>query len=85
MIEKLIVQYIENLTSNGTFSDGPDEEKQPASALLWAYYYAAQHFDHNSDTDKALHYITAAIDHTPTLIELFIVKGKIYKVRSCRY
>ncbi|XP_026318043.1 N-alpha-acetyltransferase 15, NatA auxiliary subunit [Hyposmocoma kahamanoa] len=78
-IEKLIVQYIENLTSTGTFSDGPDEEKQPASALLWAYYYAAQHFDHKNDTDKALHYITAAIDHTPTLIELFIVKGKIYK------
>lgn len=56
--------------------------KQPASALLWAYYFAAQHFDFKKDTDRALHYIDAAIEHTPTLIELFIVKGRIYKVSN---
>jgi hypothetical protein len=56
--------------------------KEPASALLWAYYYLAQHFDYLGETEKALSYIDAAIDHTPTLIELFITKGKIYKVRT---
>lgn len=79
-IEKLILQYIENLKKTGHFNAGPDEVVQPASALLWAYYYAAQHFDYKKDTDRALEYIDAAIEHTPTLIELFIVKGKIYKV-----
>lgn len=79
-IEKLILQYLDNLSVNGTFGPDPSETKQPASALLWAYYYAAQHFDHKQQTDKALHYIDAAIEHTPTLIELFIVKGRIYKV-----
>ena len=54
--------------------------KQPASALLWSYYYAAQHYDYKQDTDKALYYIDSAIEHTPTLIELYIVKGRIYKV-----
>ncbi|CAH2087864.1 unnamed protein product [Euphydryas editha] len=78
-IEKLILQYIENLSKSGTFSSKPDEVKQPASALLWAYYFAAQHYDYKKDTDRALHYIDAAIEHTPTLIELFIVKGRIYK------
>ncbi|KAF9793633.1 hypothetical protein SFRURICE_001992, partial [Spodoptera frugiperda] len=78
-IEKLILQYLENLAKNGTFGPDPSEVKQPASALLWAYYYAAQHFDYKKDTDRALQYIDAAIDHTPTLIELFIVKGRIYK------
>ncbi|XP_026736637.1 N-alpha-acetyltransferase 15, NatA auxiliary subunit-like isoform X2 [Trichoplusia ni] len=78
-IEKLILQYIENLSSVGTFSSDAGETKQPASALLWAYYYAAQHFDYKKDTDRALLYIDAAIEHTPTLIELFIVKGRIYK------
>lgn len=71
---------MENLAKNGTFGPDPSEVKQPASALLWAYYYAAQHFDYKKDTDRALQYIDAAIDHTPTLIELFIVKGRIYKV-----
>lgn len=57
-----------------------DAPKEPASALLWAYYYLAQHYDHLCLTDKALDYINAAIDHTPTLIELFVTKGRIYKV-----
>ncbi|XP_053616386.1 N-alpha-acetyltransferase 15, NatA auxiliary subunit [Plodia interpunctella] len=78
-IEKLILQYIENLSKTGKFSAEPDEVVQPASALLWSYYYAAQHFDYKEDTDRALLYIDAAIEHTPTLIELFIVKGRIYK------
>lgn len=78
-IEKLIIQYIDNLAKDCTFGPDPSEVKQPASALLWAYYFAAQHFDHKKDTDRALHYIDAAIEHTPTLIELFIVKGRIYK------
>ncbi|XP_045539538.1 N-alpha-acetyltransferase 15, NatA auxiliary subunit [Papilio machaon] len=78
-IEKLILQYIENLKKHDRFSSDTEEEKSPASALLWAYYFAAQHFDHKKDTDRALQYIDAAIEHTPTLIELFIVKGKIYK------
>lgn len=84
-IEKLILQYIENLSKSGAFSSDPSEVKQPASALLWAYYYAAQHFDYKKDTDRALHYIDAAIEHTPTLIELFIVKGRIYKVCGCNF
>ncbi|XP_047027460.1 N-alpha-acetyltransferase 15, NatA auxiliary subunit [Helicoverpa zea] len=78
-IEKLILQYLEHLAKSGTFGPEESEQKQPASALLWAYYYAAQHFDFKKDTDRALHYIDAAIEHTPTLIELFIVKGRIYK------
>lgn len=71
---------MDNLPKNGAFSSDPSEEKQPASALLWVFYYAAQHFDHKGETDKALFYIDAAIEHTPTLIELFIVKGRIFKV-----
>lgn len=76
---------MENLTKNGTFSAEASETKQPASALLWAYYFAAQHFDYKQETDRALHYIDAAIEHTPTLIELFIVKGRIYKVSRTAY
>nr|XP_032523162.1 N-alpha-acetyltransferase 15, NatA auxiliary subunit [Danaus plexippus plexippus] len=78
-IEKLIEQYMDCLSKSGTFGPKADEVKQPASALLWTYYFAAQHYDYKQDTDRALKYIDAAIDHTPTLIELYIVKGRIYK------
>nr|CAD7425219.1 unnamed protein product [Timema monikensis] len=78
IIQRLVLQYIDALKKVGRFSE-KDAEKEPASALLWAYYYLAQHFDFLGDTDKALTYIDAAIDHTPTLIELFVTKGRIYK------
>lgn len=40
----------------------------------------AQHYDYLKETTTALKYIETAINHTPTLIELFIVKGQIFKV-----
>ncbi|KAG7273608.1 LOW QUALITY PROTEIN: hypothetical protein CRUP_011037 [Coryphaenoides rupestris] len=42
-------------------------------------YFLAQHFDYVGQQSRGLEYINAAIDSTPTLIELFLVKAKIYK------
>lgn len=77
------MQYVEALTKVGKYSElevnnGP---REPASALLWVYYYLAQHYDYLKQTEKALNYIDLAIEHTPTLIELFVAKGRIFKVR----
>lgn len=57
-----------------------DAEKESPTSLLWTYYYLAQHFDHLGQFDKALSYIDMALNHTMTLIELYVVKAKIYKV-----
>lgn len=81
IIESLCLQYVECLKDGCKFSKADPDGKEPASALLWTYYYLAQHYDHLSITDKAIQYIDMAIDHTPTLIELFVTKGRIYKVR----
>ncbi|XP_076665580.1 N-alpha-acetyltransferase 15/16 isoform X2 [Andrena cerasifolii] len=81
IIQSLVLQYKEALKVHGHFSDQETENQQrePASALLWTYYYLAQHYDHLGLTEKALNEIDAAIEHTPTLIELFVTKGRIYK------
>lgn len=80
-IESLALSYKEALKAHGHFSDqDKDNVREPASALLWTYYYLAQHYDYLGQTKKALEEINAAIDHTPTLIELFVTKGRIYKV-----
>ncbi|XP_055685528.1 N-alpha-acetyltransferase 15, NatA auxiliary subunit isoform X1 [Lutzomyia longipalpis] len=80
-IERLVCGYYDSLQECGYFApeDDPAEPKEPASALLWTLYYLAQHFDYLRQTEKALKYIDAAIEHTPTLIELFVTKGRIYK------
>ncbi|KAG8270482.1 N-alpha-acetyltransferase 15, NatA auxiliary subunit [Homalodisca vitripennis] len=80
IIQQLVEQYVDALNKSGRFNeDEVKEPKEPASALLWAYYFLAQHYDFLGNTDKALQYINAAIEHTPTLIELFVTKGRIYK------
>lgn len=81
-IENLALEYYENLRSTGHFSKADYEQNkpnEPASALLWTTLFLAQHYDFMRETDKALEYINIAIDHTPTLIELFVTKGRIYK------
>ena len=62
-----------------TVSDS-EEDKESPTALLWTYFYLAQHFDHLRQTRKALDYINTALEHTVTLIELFVAKARIYKV-----
>uniref|UniRef100_A0A674APE9 N-alpha-acetyltransferase 15, NatA auxiliary subunit a n=1 Tax=Salmo trutta TaxID=8032 RepID=A0A674APE9_SALTR len=57
--------------------DGGKEE--PPTTLLWVQYFLAQHFDHVGQQTLALDYINTAIESTPTLIELFLIKAKIYK------
>uniref|UniRef100_A0A8B9Q050 N(alpha)-acetyltransferase 16, NatA auxiliary subunit n=1 Tax=Apteryx owenii TaxID=8824 RepID=A0A8B9Q050_APTOW len=54
-------------------------EKEPPTTLLWVRYFLAQHFDKLGQCSLALDYINAAIASTPTLIELFYLKAKIYK------
>lgn len=81
-IEDLALQYADALRKIGKFSEAEacNGPREPASALLWVYYFLAQHYDHLKQTEKALGFIDAAIEHTPTLIELFVTKGRIYKV-----
>lgn len=82
IIADLVHGYFEQLTATGHFSasdHAADVPAEPATALLWTLYFLAQHYDFRRDSVRALHYINTAIEHTPTLIELFVAKGRIYK------
>jgi len=57
-----------------------DSEAESPTSLLWTLSYLSQHFDHVRQTDRALEYVNAALDHTMTLIELYVIKARIYKV-----
>lgn len=58
-----------------------DGNLEPPTTRLWVQYFLAQHYDRIGQPSLALEYINAAIESTPTLIELFLVKAKIYKVK----
>ncbi|XP_033829378.1 N-alpha-acetyltransferase 15, NatA auxiliary subunit-like [Periophthalmus magnuspinnatus] len=79
IIEELVVGYETSLKSCRMFSENDDGKEEPPTTLLWVQYFLAQHFDFVGQSSVALEYINAAIDSTPTLIELFAIKAKIYK------
>ena len=67
--------------SHAVCMSSDDAEKESPTTLLWTYYFLAQHYDVIGQTKQALEYINVALEHTLTLIELFVVKARIYKVR----
>ncbi len=83
-LEELCLGYLDGLRGARKCYDPSEDSpvREPATAELWVMYYLAQHFDHLGDYARALTLVEEAIDHTPTLIELFLLKGKIFKVRT---
>jgi len=78
MIEELVLGYKDNLKDVKKF-DPKDETTQDPTVYLWTNFYLAQHFDHFNKTKEALMYIKEVLEHTPTLIEGYMVQAKIYK------
>ncbi|KAI9268981.1 NMDA receptor-regulated protein 1-domain-containing protein [Phascolomyces articulosus] len=76
-IEKLVLGYRESLEKSGGFT--PDGQTEPPTALLWTLYFIAQHYDFHTQYEKALDTINAAIDHSPTVVELYMTKARILK------
>ncbi|KAF6069680.1 NMDA receptor-regulated protein 1 family protein [Candida albicans] len=46
---------------------------------VWTCYYFAQHYLYQNDLTPASKYIDIAIEHSPTLVELYIIKARIIK------
>lgn len=51
----------------------------PPPVFVWANYFLAQHYLYVNQLDEALCYIDTALEHTPTLVELYILKARIVK------
>eukprot|EP00049_Salpingoeca_infusionum_P008761 m.144252 g.144252 ORF g.144252 m.144252 type:complete len:846 (+) comp14118_c0_seq1:73-2610(+) len=67
----------DNLKKNGTFN-GEGESLSPA-VLVWGLHFLAQHLDYTGKYAAALETISDAIEHTPTVVELYMIKAKILK------
>ncbi|TPX33987.1 hypothetical protein SmJEL517_g03200 [Synchytrium microbalum] len=79
IIEELVIGYQASLKASGHFEREAEGDKEPATAYLWVLYYLAQHYDYRGEISRALEIINEAIAHTPTLVELYMTKARIYK------
>lgn len=69
---------VESMEREMTLREGDDDEQDP-TVLLWLYYFMSQHNLFQNKIAEALTFVNKAIDHTPTLLELYTLKGKIYQ------
>jgi N-alpha-acetyltransferase 15/16, NatA auxiliary subunit len=67
----------ESLSTKHTFPNL--EEKEAPSTELWARYLLAQHLDRIGEYAAALDHVARAVEHTPTVIELYTLRAKILK------
>lgn len=77
ILEAVFLEILSSLDTSKTFPSSSDIESP--STYLWTLYLLAQHFDQRRQYEKGLSYIDQAISHTPTVIDLYLVKGRILR------
>ena len=78
----MVESFYQCLRQHGSFHP-PNSESfslEPPSAELWVLFFLVRHFTTIGDTQKAMEYVEKAIEHTPTMMELYMTKAKVYKV-----
>ncbi len=65
--------FLKNLEERSSF-DPSGSPVEPPTSLLWTYYFMAQHYDFQGNYARALELVDKALEHTPTLIELYTLK-----------
>ncbi|EPZ33002.1 Tetratricopeptide-like helical domain-containing protein [Rozella allomycis CSF55] len=56
-----------------------EEKKNEPEKVVWMNYFIAQHLDYEKRYEEAIETIDKAIEHTPTLVELYMIKARILK------
>ncbi|EIN08866.1 N-terminal acetyltransferase A auxiliary subunit [Punctularia strigosozonata HHB-11173 SS5] len=58
---------------------GPSSSEQDPTVYLWTLYFLAQHHSFLGNHQLAVQLIDLAIEHTPTLPELYTARGRVLK------
>ncbi|GJY27417.1 N-alpha-acetyltransferase 15, NatA auxiliary subunit, partial [Tanacetum coccineum] len=77
ILEKFLLGLEDSIKTTGGYPGR--SEKEPPSTLMWTLFYLAQHYDRRGLYDIALAKIDEAMQHTPTVIDLYTTKSKILK------
>ncbi|CAM8997376.1 unnamed protein product [Rhodiola kirilowii] len=77
ILENLILELEHSIRTTGGYPGRDD--KEPPSTLLWTLFFLAQHYDRRGQYAVALAKVDEAIEHTPTVIDLYSVKSQILK------
>eukprot|EP01127_Copromyxa_protea_P006915 TRINITY_DN16851_c0_g1_i1.p1 TRINITY_DN16851_c0_g1~~TRINITY_DN16851_c0_g1_i1.p1 ORF type:complete len:867 (-),score=274.10 TRINITY_DN16851_c0_g1_i1:22-2601(-) len=77
IIDKIISNIVSLLEADKPLPNNTDLE--PPSSILFAYFFYAQHLNREKKFTEALAYIDKCIQHTPTQVDWYSFKGRIYQ------
>ncbi|WWC71667.1 uncharacterized protein I206_105625 [Kwoniella pini CBS 10737] len=81
VVGEIVEEIVSKLEKDASLSD--DDSISPPTMLLWAYYFFALHISYPSqispDYTKSLELLDKALEHTPTLPELYMAKAMVLK------
>ena len=74
---ELFEEWLANLKGDGTLKG----EKLPElpQTIMWVLALLGQHYDMLGNTTRAIELLDEAIAHTPTLLDLYMLKARVYK------
>lgn len=81
ILGRLVSGYCVSLERCGLFNESDPEGTplEPPTTLIWANFFLAQHLSKMNRHAEALAVIDKQIEHTPTLIEFYALKGQVYR------
>ena len=74
-----IEEIVEDIRSNVSPKDQVPSVSPDPSYYLWTLYFLAQHYSSLGQHEKALEILHIAMEHTPTLPELYMTKARVLK------
>ncbi|KAH0834787.1 NMDA receptor-regulated protein 1-domain-containing protein [Lanmaoa asiatica] len=78
------LQSIQEIVEDIRSSVSPEDQVQPSMSsdpteYLWALYFLAQHYSSLGQHETTLEILHTAMEHTPTLPELYMIKARVLK------
>lgn len=78
------LQSIQDIIEDIRSSVSPKDQAQPSTSpdptdYLWTLYFLAQHYTFLGQHEKSLEILHTAMEHTPTLPELYMTKARVLK------
>lgn len=83
ILDELVNEFLSDLQTNNKVEirkkNGENIILDIVPEFIWIYYFAAQHYDFLRNLEKALELINLGIDKTPSVVEFYMVKSKIFE------
>lgn len=83
VLERVFERLEASLKSSGSFppleGEGDEPKEEGPHVLAWTLYLLAQHYCRRRQHEKALAKVAEVLEHTPTMVDALMVKGRILK------